>query len=106
GLWLIAVPVFDLFSAIARRLIAGRSVFEPDHHHLHHLLIEQGFSHRSALALMLGLALLFALLGLGGHFAGVPEGMMLLGWVVAGVLYYRSMNLRGAARQARPQEVE
>src|SRR5690606_21104634 len=100
GLWLIAVPVFDLFSAIARRLIAGRSVFEPDHHHLHHLLIEQGFSHRSALGLMLGLAVLFASLGLGAHFAGVPEGMMLLAWIVAGVLYYRSMYLWGAARRA------
>lgn len=91
GLWLIAVPVYDLFSAIARRLIAGRSVFEPDHHHLHHVLIEQGFTHRSALVLMVAIALLFALIGLGGHFAGVPEGIMLLGWIAGGFFYYHAM---------------
>src|SRR5690606_22053549 len=91
GLWLSAVPVYDLFSPIVRRLISGRSVFEPDHHHLHHVLIEQGFSHRSALVLMLGLALLFALIGITGHFAGVSQGIMLLGWTVGGILYYRSM---------------
>jgi UDP-GlcNAc:undecaprenyl-phosphate GlcNAc-1-phosphate transferase len=95
GLWLIAVPVYDLFSAIVRRLSAGRSVFEPDHHHLHHVLIEQGFSHRSALALMLGIAVLLATIGLGGHLAGVPEGVMLLGWIGCGILYYRSMNAWG-----------
>jgi len=92
GLWLIAVPIYDLFSAIVRRLLAGRSVFEPDHHHLHHVLIEQNFSHRSALALMLGIALLLALIGLAGHLAGVPDGIMLLGWVIGGVLYYRMMH--------------
>lgn len=91
GLWLIAVPVYDLFSAIARRLLAGRSVFEPDHHHLHHVLIDQGFSRRSALGLMLGLALVMALVGLGGQYADVPEGVMLIAWILGGVLYYRSM---------------
>lgn len=92
GLWLITIPVYDLFSAIVRRLLAGRSVFEPDHHHLHHVLTEQGFSRRAALALMLGIAVVFAAIGLVGQFAGVPEGIMLLGWIGGGVLYYRSMH--------------
>nr|MBO2514763.1 hypothetical protein [Gammaproteobacteria bacterium] len=91
GLWLIAVPVYDLFSAIVRRLLAGRSVFEPDHHHLHHVLIEHGFSRHAALALMLGLALVLAVVGLAAQFAGVPEGIMLLAWLGGGVIYYRSM---------------
>ena len=95
GLWLIAVPVYDLFSAIVRRLIARRSVFEPDHHHLHHVLIEQGFSHRTALALMLGLAMLFGALGLAGHLAGMADGWMLVGWIAGGVVYYKMMQRWG-----------
>jgi hypothetical protein len=30
--------------------------------------------------------------GLAGHFAGVPEGLMLLGWLVAGSLFYWMMR--------------
>src|SRR5690606_6955997 len=94
GLWLIAIPVYDLFAAIVRRLCARRSVFEPDHHHLHHVLIEQGFSHRAALALMLSLALVLAACGIAGHAAGVPDGALLLGWLRGAVAYYRLMGRR------------
>src|SRR5690606_41456940 len=98
----IAVPVYDLFSAIVRRLLAGRAVFEPDHHHLHHVLIEQGFSLRAALALMLGLALVFAVIGLAGQFMGVPEGIMLLAWLRCSVMHYRSTH-PGEALLATPE---
>lgn len=106
GLWLIAVPVYDLFSAIARRLIARRSVFEPDHHHLHHVLIEQGFSQRGALVLMLSLAFVFASIGLAGHLGRVPDGVMLIGWLGGGVAYYHMMPrwrwLLGAYGERKP----
>jgi UDP-GlcNAc:undecaprenyl-phosphate/decaprenyl-phosphate GlcNAc-1-phosphate transferase len=92
GLWLIAVPVFDLFSAIVRRLVERRSVFEPDHDHMHHVLIEQGLSRRSALAVMLCFATVLAAIGIAGHAAGVPDGVMLLGWIGAGVVYYQLMR--------------
>jgi UDP-GlcNAc:undecaprenyl-phosphate/decaprenyl-phosphate GlcNAc-1-phosphate transferase len=92
GLWLIAVPVYDLFSAITRRLVEGRSVFEPDHDHMHHVLIEQGLSRRAAVAIMLGLAAALAGMGIAGHLANVPDGALLLGWFGAGVLYYRVMR--------------
>jgi UDP-GlcNAc:undecaprenyl-phosphate/decaprenyl-phosphate GlcNAc-1-phosphate transferase len=92
GLWLIAVPVFDLFCAIVRRVAERRSPFEPDHEHLHHVLIEHGLSRRAALAVMLALALLFASIGLAGHVAKVADGMMLVGWFAAGTTYYRLMR--------------
>jgi UDP-GlcNAc:undecaprenyl-phosphate/decaprenyl-phosphate GlcNAc-1-phosphate transferase len=92
GLWLIAVPVFDLFAAIARRLVDRRSVFEPDHDHMHHVLIDHGLSRRAALAVMLCLAAVLAGIGLAGHVAGAPDGVMLLGWIGAGVAYYQLMR--------------
>jgi UDP-GlcNAc:undecaprenyl-phosphate/decaprenyl-phosphate GlcNAc-1-phosphate transferase len=92
GLWLIAVPVFDIFSAVVRRLAESRSIFEPDHDHMHHVLIEQGMSRHAALGVMLGIAGLFALVGVLAHFAGTSDGVLLLAWLSAGILYYQVMR--------------
>jgi len=43
-LWIVIVPVIDTLSLIVRRLAARRSPFSPDRQHLHHLLLDNGFS--------------------------------------------------------------
>ncbi len=89
GLWLIAVPVYDLFSAIVRRLAEGRSPFEPDHEHLHHSLQEYGLSRRATLVFMLALSALLASIGVMGHVYAVSDTVMMLGWFGCGALYYQ-----------------
>lgn len=42
--WLLAPPLIDCLVLIARRLKMGRSPFVADRDHLHHLLLEAGFS--------------------------------------------------------------
>jgi UDP-GlcNAc:undecaprenyl-phosphate GlcNAc-1-phosphate transferase len=92
GLWLVAVPVFDLFSTIFRRLAEGKSPFAPDHEHLHHVLVEHGLSRRATLVYVLSLASLFASIGIAGDIAVAPDGVMLILWVAGGVLYYQMMR--------------
>jgi len=92
GLWLVAVPVFDLFSTILRRLVEGRSPFAPDHEHLHHVLVEHGLSRRATLVAMLTLASLFAVAGLLGDMLAVPDGLMLICWLAGGALFYQMMR--------------
>jgi len=92
ALWFVAVPVFDLFASIVRRLLRGRSPFAPDHEHLHHVLPDNGLSRRSTLVFMLGLALLFAAIGVLGHLFVVADGAMLLLWFTAGVGYYQILR--------------
>jgi UDP-GlcNAc:undecaprenyl-phosphate GlcNAc-1-phosphate transferase len=41
----LAIPLFDLFSAIFRRLRAGQSPFSSDKEHLHHRILRAGNSH-------------------------------------------------------------
>lgn len=43
-LWVLIVPIADTLSLIVRRLRAGRSPLSPDRWHLHHLLLDLGFS--------------------------------------------------------------
>lgn len=92
GLWFVAVPVFDLFASIARRLFAGRSPFAPDHEHLHHVLVVEGLSPRATLWFMLAFAGICAGVGLAGHAAGVSDGAMCMAWLTAGVVYYQAMR--------------
>ena len=44
------VPVIDTLCAIARRLSAGKSPFYPDRSHVHHRLLDHGYSPSRVLA--------------------------------------------------------
>lgn len=92
GLWFVAVPVFDLFASIMRRVLAGRSPFAPDHEHLHHVLVVEGLSPRTTLYFMLLFAVVCAAVGLAGHAAGTADGVMCAAWLAAGVVYYQLMR--------------
>lgn len=92
GLWFIAVPVFDLFSAVVRRVVQGRSVFAPDHEHLHHALLAAGLSRRGALVVMLGIAVTLAGFGLFGWAASISDGSLVTLWLGANVGYYQIMR--------------
>jgi UDP-GlcNAc:undecaprenyl-phosphate/decaprenyl-phosphate GlcNAc-1-phosphate transferase len=95
GLWLIAVPVFDFYSTIIRRLMDGRSPFAPDHGHLHHVLTDNGLSHRATLGWMLFLSAVCAIVGVLGDLFMATDGPMLLTWFVAGTIYYQMMRRPG-----------
>jgi UDP-GlcNAc:undecaprenyl-phosphate GlcNAc-1-phosphate transferase len=92
GLWLVAVPVFDLFCAVARRVFGGRSPFSPDAGHLHHALVEKGLTRRETLSVMLGIALLCAGGGLLGNALQLSDGGMMIAWLLAGFVYYQVLR--------------
>ena len=92
GLWFVAVPVFDLFATIVRRVLSKRSPFAPDHEHLHHVLADNGLSRRYTLAVLLGLAAACAAVGLVGDILDIDDGFMLPLWLAAGVLYYQMLR--------------
>ena len=92
GLWLVAVPVFELFTTIVRRLLSNRSPFAPDHEHLHHVLAENGLSRRATLVVILGLAALCAAVGILGHTLSVSDSVMVVLWLLAGTAYYQLLR--------------
>jgi UDP-GlcNAc:undecaprenyl-phosphate GlcNAc-1-phosphate transferase len=59
---LLALPITDLLFAIVRRVATGRAIYTPDKEHIHHRLMRLGHSHRQAVLVMYG----WALLGGGG----------------------------------------
>lgn len=47
------IPLFDTLRVFSIRMLQGRSPFSPDRNHLHHLIIDLGFTHIQATAILL-----------------------------------------------------
>ena len=58
---ILGLPIFDTLFAIVRRLIKGQGIMTPDRGHLHHRLIDMGFSHRSTVIILYGLSAILAI---------------------------------------------
>lgn len=58
---ILGLPIFDTLFAIVRRLIKGQGIMTPDRGHLHHRLIDMGFSHRSTVIILYGLSAVLAI---------------------------------------------
>lgn len=58
------IPIADTVTAIARRLIRGRSPLRADREHLHHKLLDFGISHSAAACAMLVATVAFSLISL------------------------------------------
>lgn len=46
------LPLFDTLRVFTMRALRGRSPFSPDRNHIHHLLIDYGFNHMQATAIL------------------------------------------------------
>lgn len=83
----LGIPIYDTATAIIRRAITGRPIFEADKKHLHHRLLKAGFNQRQVVILIfiacviLGLAALAA-----AAFDNYPALIILSIFVVAGIL--------------------
>lgn len=51
-LMVVAIPLIDMMLAVIRRTLRGQSPFAPDAHHLHHVLLRRGHTHRWAVGVM------------------------------------------------------
>ena len=87
-LWIFALPIYDLFSSMVRRVVNGLSPFHGDSDHLHHVLRRYGLSSRKVAQTVLVGAALTAAIGVGGHQLGVHDGVLFLGWLTTGVIYH------------------
>lgn len=58
------LPILDTSLSVLRRLIAGRPLFTADREHIHHKLLQLGFSHRQVVIVLYAVSALFALLSL------------------------------------------
>lgn len=87
-LWIFALPIFDLFSNMLRRMRAGRSPFHGDSEHLHHLLKRLGLSSRQVAQVVLTTSAVLAGFGVGGYLLGLSDGFLFVLWILGLISYY------------------
>lgn len=76
-LWLMPVPIIELFTSTFRRAVTGLSPMQADRGHFHHRLLDAGFSVRAIFLLYLGTSLLCAAVGLTAWRMGATEANLL-----------------------------
>src|ERR1017187_2924072 len=58
------LPILETALSVSRRFISGRPLFTADREHIHHKLLQLGFSHREVVIVLYGVSAIFALLSL------------------------------------------
>ncbi len=90
-IWFIALPLFDMTATMLRRLIQGRSPFDADCGHLHHIFLLAGFSVGHTVSILSSIALLFAIIGIAGLYFGVQENIMFYAFLCLFAVYFLFM---------------
>jgi len=88
AVWILALPILDTLTVMARRIRKGRNPFAPDREHLHHVLQHAGFSVERTVIVLALASSAFGLAGMAAWRAGVPEAALFYAFVVLLGLYH------------------
>lgn len=87
--WLLAIPLLDTLSVMARRVMNGDSPFKPDRRHLHHILLAEGRGVRSTVNLIVLAAATVALVAVATwQLRAGAESLLLVGFIGLAWVYW------------------
>jgi UDP-GlcNAc:undecaprenyl-phosphate/decaprenyl-phosphate GlcNAc-1-phosphate transferase len=93
ALWLMGLPLIDSVCIMLRRISKGRSPFNPDREHLHHLFVVAGYSINFTLGLIAFIAATIVINGIAANvYMKIPESIMLGAFLCLFVAYFWLMN--------------
>lgn len=96
---ILGVPIMDTIVAIIRRSLSGKKFYEPDKMHLHHRLLSLGFTHRGAVLVVYGIAMLFSLISLLLNVSSRIGGILLLLGLLFGLeVFIEGLEIWGEKR--------
>jgi UDP-GlcNAc:undecaprenyl-phosphate/decaprenyl-phosphate GlcNAc-1-phosphate transferase len=81
----LGVPILDTLLAMIRRAIARRSIFAADRGHIHHRLLDLGFTHRRVVLTLYSMSIALAVAAVTvaiGHHASVGAALTVVGLVL------------------------
>ena len=93
---MLGVPISDTFFAIVRRLRSGKKWSDPDKSHLHHRLLDLGFSHRQTVMIIYAMAAMFGLAAVIFSMAKVWGAILLIAVILVAIeLFVEIIGLAG-----------
>ena len=91
GFAILMVPLFDTLRVFGIRILYRRSPFSPDRNHIHHLLLDRGFSHQKVTLTIVATNIIFAAVAFFFRNAGstwLILGLVSTGFSIISVLFY------------------
>lgn len=107
-LMILGLPIFDTSFTIMRRMKNKKSIFQPDRGHLHHRLMDSGFSHQQTVYILYVISALAALSAVVLLLFGSARAMILIVAIVIfalGTLAFTGFRLPSAHREEIPKTV-
>lgn len=101
-LWMLPIPIFELFTSTGRRLMKGMSPMRADDGHFHHSLLRAGFSVRLIFSVYLVISVGSVIIGVVSWRAGVPEPVMFAAFVVTFLVWLGLIRLAPRIASALP----
>ena len=93
---MLGVPISDTFFAIVRRLRMKQKWSDPDKSHLHHRLLDLGFSHRQTVLLIYAIAIMFGIAAIIFSMATVWGAILLIAVILVVIeLFVEIIGLAG-----------
>ena len=92
----VGLPVFDTICAMLRRMAKNQPIMQADRGHLHHKLIDRGFSQRQAVLIMYTISILLGLLAIFISFknSGTIVVVVLTVIVLCFIIYYFNAHIK------------
>lgn len=93
---ILGLPIFDTSFAIIRRALSGKPIMSPDRGHLHHRLMDRGYSHKHAVVTLYGISGIFGLsaIALARH----DFRFVVAVFVIMGLLFYFNMKKMASSK--------
>ena len=113
ALLVLAVPISDTLVVMTKRALKGRSPFEPDKTHLHHLLVKHGLDGHKPVKTILFLCFVLSAIGVAGVILKVYEPVLfgvfvcyfILNWHADFIVGKVTKSLKIVNRGEKPQNV-
>ena len=88
ALWLVPIPIMDCLVLIARRLTLRQSPFHADRNHIHHLMLDAGFTPTRAAFALAAFSCVVGLVAATALRAHVPHSLLLGAFVFLCAMWY------------------
>lgn len=87
AVWIIAIPLMDMFCVMLRRVKSGYSPLKASRDHLHHILIFNGLTNLQTTLTILVLSIVFSFIGILSEIYAVAESFMTVFFVITFICY-------------------
>ena len=102
---ILGLPIFDTLFAIIRRVLTGRSPMSPDRGHLHHRLIDMGFSQRQTVAILYTLSSILCLTAVVMSLKDAMRAFILV-LAVLGIILVSSLVMEAKKNEEKDKETD